>query len=49
MKTILVKAAGLMLCAAMALTGVTALADSPNAGLPRIDMTRWQYNAEHDF
>ncbi|MGN1021320.1 MAG: subtype A tannase [Aristaeellaceae bacterium] len=50
MKSTLGKAVSLLLCAALLLAGGTALAeDDANASLSLLDMTRWQYNAEHDF
>ena len=49
MKSTLEKTASLLLSAMLALAGGTALAENTNDGLPLLDMTRWQYNAEHDF
>lgn len=50
MKSTLEKTASLLLSAALALAGGTALAEDHATGsLPLLDRTRWQYNAEHDF
>ncbi|MGN0764022.1 MAG: tannase, partial [Aristaeellaceae bacterium] len=49
MKTPLGRAASLLLSAALLMTGGAALAENTNDSLPLLDMTRWQYNAGHDF
>ena len=50
MKSTLEKTASLLLSAALALAGGTALAEDHVTGsLPLLDRNRWQYNAEHDF
>ena len=49
MKATLGRAASLLLSAALLMTGGAALAENTNDSLPLLDMTRWQYNAGHDF